>query len=385
MRSSRKSGLSWRSRGMSSRAATARWRSSGSRRCQRHPSSPALHVELERLRSEHQRLGAAEQTHNEAGQAGRGGRGSARQGRCADRHPPRGGGARSGAEPRGALRTSAVAHARLREEAERTARQHRAAELTESARSLLARGKVDRAVGWRRAAALDPLSAVIAEALRRRASEAAREASAQEADRRATEARVSSKGRHGVTDKDFARAPRRAVLALEPNSTAPKELIAKIATAAALSATTLDDETVDLAAGQPDPDATAVSAPVAEGWVARTVSRYGPSFSPVPRSPRHRSRAAGTPTGRRREVATLRVYRGDQFVASFEAGEGRTRIGRGPDNHLVLEDHDKQVPRPCRDLARARTHRHRRSEQPERRLDRRAADQDRRACRRTCG
>ena len=57
----------------------------------------------------------------------------------------------------GALRTSAVAHARLREEAERTARQHRAAELTESARSLLARGKVDRAVEGRRAAALDPL------------------------------------------------------------------------------------------------------------------------------------------------------------------------------------------------------------------------------------
>jgi tetratricopeptide (TPR) repeat protein len=44
-------------------------------------------------------------------------------------------------------------------------------------------------------------------------------------------------------------------------------------------------------------------------------------------------------------VATLRVYRGDQFVAPFELGEGRTRIGRGTDNHLVLEDHDKQVSR----------------------------------------
>ena len=44
-------------------------------------------------------------------------------------------------------------------------------------------------------------------------------------------------------------------------------------------------------------------------------------------------------------MATLRVCRGDQFVASFELGEGRTRIGRGPDNHLVLEDHDKQVSR----------------------------------------
>ena len=44
-------------------------------------------------------------------------------------------------------------------------------------------------------------------------------------------------------------------------------------------------------------------------------------------------------------MATLRVYRGDQFVAPFELGEGRTRIGRGSDNHLVLEDHDKQVSR----------------------------------------
>ena len=44
-------------------------------------------------------------------------------------------------------------------------------------------------------------------------------------------------------------------------------------------------------------------------------------------------------------MATLRVYRGDQFVAPFELGEGRTRIGRGTDNHLVLEDHDKQVSR----------------------------------------
>ena len=44
-------------------------------------------------------------------------------------------------------------------------------------------------------------------------------------------------------------------------------------------------------------------------------------------------------------MATLRVYRGDQFVAPFELGAGRTRIGRGTDNHLVLEDHDKQVSR----------------------------------------
>lgn len=44
-------------------------------------------------------------------------------------------------------------------------------------------------------------------------------------------------------------------------------------------------------------------------------------------------------------MATLRVYRGDQFVAPFELGEGRTRIGRGTENQLVLEDKDKQVSR----------------------------------------
>ena len=44
-------------------------------------------------------------------------------------------------------------------------------------------------------------------------------------------------------------------------------------------------------------------------------------------------------------MATLRVFRGDQFVAPFELGEGRTRIGRGTENHLVLEDRDKQVSR----------------------------------------
>ena len=44
-------------------------------------------------------------------------------------------------------------------------------------------------------------------------------------------------------------------------------------------------------------------------------------------------------------MATLRIFRGDQFVAPFELGEGRTRIGRGTENQLVLEDRDKQVSR----------------------------------------
>jgi hypothetical protein len=129
---------------------------------------------------------------------------------------------------------------------------------------------------------------VIADALRRQASEAAKQASAQEAARRATEARsVLGEAATALRDKDFPRARGLAerALALAPDSTTPKALIAKIATAAALSATTLDDETVDLAAGQPDPDRTAVLAPVAEGWVARTMSRVRTLFQSNPPKP----------------------------------------------------------------------------------------------------
>ena len=259
---------------------------------QRHPSSTALHTELERLRSEHQRLGAAEQTHSDADRlaveaAEALDKGDAQTAtRLAEEALAR------VPSHESALRTSAVAHARLREEAERTARQQRAAELIASARSLLARGRFDRAVKEaRRAAELDPLGdahAVIADALRRQASEAAREASTQEAARRATEARrVLGEAATALREKDFPRARGLAerALALDPDNKAPKELIAKIATATALSATTLDDETVDLAAGQADPDRTAVLAPVAEGWVARTMSRVRTLFQSNPPKP----------------------------------------------------------------------------------------------------
>jgi hypothetical protein len=90
-----------------------------------------------------------------------------------------------------------------------------------------------------------------------------------------------------LRDKEFPRARGLAerALALAPDSSAPKDLIAKIATAAALSDAALDDETVDMAAGQPDPDATAVLAPVAEGWVTRTVSRVKSLFQSRPAKP----------------------------------------------------------------------------------------------------
>ena len=258
----------------------------------RHPSSQALNVELERLRTEHHRLGAAEQTQGEAdrlaadaaaalekGDAAAGVRLAEEALALVPSHEP-------------ALRTAAVAHARLREEAERSARQQRAAELTESAKSLLAKGKFDRAIKEaRRAAELDPLGTahgVIAEALRRQAGAAAAEASEQEAARRAAEARtLLEDAATALRNKDFPRARGLAerALALEPDSHAPKELVAKIATAAALSAATLDDETVGMSARQPDPDATAVLRPVQEGWVTRTVTRVRHLFQSRPAKP----------------------------------------------------------------------------------------------------
>jgi hypothetical protein len=78
-----------------------------------------------------------------------------------------------------------------------------------------------------------------------------------------------------LRNEDFPRArglAERAV-ALEPDSSAPKELIAKIATAAALSVSALDDETVDIEARQVDPDATAVLEPASGTWsVGRAMS-----------------------------------------------------------------------------------------------------------------
>ncbi len=44
-------------------------------------------------------------------------------------------------------------------------------------------------------------------------------------------------------------------------------------------------------------------------------------------------------------MATLAVYRGDQFLRHVELGETPTRIGRSPENELVLEDKGKGVSR----------------------------------------
>ena len=254
----------------------------------RHPSSTALRVELDRLRTEDARLGAAEQIQAEADRFAADAAEALEKGdteiatRLANEALTR------VPSHESALRTSAVAQARLRETSERHARQHRAAELTASAKSFLERGKFDRALKEaRRAAELDPLGnahAVIAEALRRQASAAAAEASEQEATRRAAEGReLLEQAATALRNKDFPRARGLAerALALSPDSTPAKELITKIATAAALSAAALDDETVDLEAGKVDPDATAVLAPVTagtDGWMTRAVSRVRDLF-----------------------------------------------------------------------------------------------------------
>lgn len=244
----------------------------------RHPSSTALQTELARLRSEHDRIGAAEYVSGEAdrlaGEAAaaleKGDAEAAR--RLADEALAR------LPSHESALRTSAVAQARLRETAERAERQQRAAELTATAKSFLERGKFDRAIKEaRRAAELDPLGsahAVISEALRQQANLAAAAAADQEAARRAGEVReLLESSATALRNKDFSRARGLAerALALEPDSSAPKELIAKIATAAAVSG--LDDETVEIEAGKVDPDATAVIAPASGTWsVGRALS-----------------------------------------------------------------------------------------------------------------
>ena len=270
----------------------------------RHPTSAALHIELERLRSESLRLGAAEQAQSdadrlavEASEALEKGDAAAAT-RLADQALAR------VPSHESALRTSAVAHARLREAAERSARQQRAAELTANARLSLERGRFDRALkDARRAAELDPLGsahAVIAEALRKQASAAAAEAQQQEAARRATEMNeLLTAATAALGAKDFTRARTLAerALAVDPDHAAPKELIARIATRVAVLP--LDDETVDMGAGAPDPDATAVLAPVVtdntEGWVTRAISRVRGIFHSRLAKPEHTS---GTSPGR---------------------------------------------------------------------------------------
>jgi hypothetical protein len=243
----------------------------------RHPSSAAAHTELQRLRTEHERLTAAERTLAEASRL------AAEAGETLSRGD-------SAAAVRlakealalvpsheAALRTSAMASAHIRESAERAAREERARRILGSAEALLTRGRFDRAIKEaRRAAELDPLStaapAVIAEAYRRQEEASAATIKARETARRAAHVHeVLESATHALGRKDFAQARKLAerAIAFDPDSSKPQELIKKIATAAALAATALEEETVDLHKGMVDPDATAVLRPVRERWFWR--------------------------------------------------------------------------------------------------------------------
>jgi hypothetical protein len=86
-----------------------------------------------------------------------------------------------------------------------------------------------------------------------------------------------------LRSKDFLRARmlEEQALAWDPDNTAPKELIAKIATAASVAAAAIEDETVDLHKGDIDPDATAVFAPVQDSLIQRWMSAVRQWFTRV--------------------------------------------------------------------------------------------------------
>jgi predicted Ser/Thr protein kinase len=239
----------------------------------RHPSSTATTAELARLRAEDERLVAAERSRSNAdrlageaaaalanGDASMAAQLAEQALALVPSHEP-------------ALRTSAVASAQLREVAERAARIERARQVLDEARALLARGLFDRAIKEARTATeLDPSGtaapAVIAEAFRRKADGAAAEAAAKESVRRAAEVdELLASAAALLRNKEFARA--RAVgeraLAIDPDDPKPKEFIAKVAAAAALAASAIDEDTVDLQKGEVDPEATAVMEPVTGG------------------------------------------------------------------------------------------------------------------------
>jgi serine/threonine-protein kinase len=249
----------------------------------RYPSSTVSNTELGRLRTEDHRLAAVERAVTEADRlaaeaaAALAGGDDAAAIRLADEA--------LGLVPSQelALRTSAVANAHVREALERAAREERARRLVENAKTLLEAGRFDRAIRAARSATeLDPMGtaapALIAEAFRRQAEAEAVEATEKELVRRAAEMReVLGTAATALRNKDYPRARVLAerALALNPDSSEPKELIAKIATAAVLATSNLEDETVDLEKGLVDPEATAVFAAVGEPSIRRSPSAFG--------------------------------------------------------------------------------------------------------------
>jgi len=243
----------------------------------RHPSSTAAHAELVRLRAEDQRLSALELAVKEADQLAADAADAltksddvtaARLANEALERVP---------SHELALRTAAVAKARRREREDRAQRQERSKRSVENAQTQLARGRYDRALKEaRRASELDPSGriapAVIAEALRRQGEAAAAELKEKEQAQRAAEVRkLLTAASKALRSKDFVTARRLAEqgVGLDPESTEAKTLITKIATAAAIAATALEDETVNLQGSEPDPDATVALEVVSNEWMRR--------------------------------------------------------------------------------------------------------------------
>jgi tetratricopeptide (TPR) repeat protein len=248
----------------------------------KHASSAAAKGELARLQSEAQRLETVERKNAEAERLAESAAQSLANGdpqtaaELADR-------ALELVESQQlALKTSAMAHARLRENAKRHAREERARQLVDSAKAFLSRGRYDRALrDAREAADLDPAgtdaSEIIAEAVRRQTDAARALALEQDAANRAAEVRKTlAAAGAALRAKEFARARHLAeqVLAFDPNNGGCRELIAKIATAEAVAARTLEDETVDLQEGNWDPDATVVVEAATGGWMPTSVRSW---------------------------------------------------------------------------------------------------------------
>jgi tetratricopeptide (TPR) repeat protein len=237
----------------------------------RYPSSTAAQSELARLRDEDERLVAADQSQSEADRLAGEAAGALSNGDDALALELAEQALRLVPSHEGALRTSIIAGANQREKAERASRAERAQKLLQQAKALLTSGQFDQAIKEARAAMeLDPsgteAAAVIADGYRRRAAaEAALTAAREAARRRADVDDLLASAASALRNKDFARA--RALgeraLAMDPDNARPKELITKVAAAAALAATAIEDDTVDLQKGEVDPDATAVMEPVA--------------------------------------------------------------------------------------------------------------------------
>ena len=198
-----------------------------------YPANAAAQVALARLRTEDERLTAAEQTLARAEELAR----QAADELASDNpdaavelaeqalslapsHPQ-------------ALKTSALAHARVRERSEHAGRAERSKRHIEAARDFLQRGKFDRAIKEaRRAAELDPHSgeaaSVVGEAVRRQTDAASAEVRGKEAIDRANELRdlLGSAGK-ALRAGDFVRARALAeqAVALDPDSQEPRALI----------------------------------------------------------------------------------------------------------------------------------------------------------------